>query len=207
MAEMTKREMIAKAMWERTHDGKWPEDAEADTTLPGRGISTADIYRADADSALAVMGARTAEAPMTRPDIEEFERIAAIHKADGYETRPSISVGQLDSLIAYVKELEAENSSLRASASQAEERVKALEGELAQTRALCDVALDSLERAVSAEREACAAIVDSTSSSLRSAATLHMEINNEAASERCRVRSLFARELAAAIRARSAGGR
>lgn len=48
-------EKVAEAMWSCTHEGEWPRDAEKEFVSPGRGISTATVYRVDAQAAVNAM--------------------------------------------------------------------------------------------------------------------------------------------------------
>ncbi len=55
-ANLSVVEIMAEAMWSRTHDGVWPQDAEKEFPVSGRGISTATIYRMDAGAAALAAG-------------------------------------------------------------------------------------------------------------------------------------------------------
>jgi hypothetical protein len=72
-------ERIAKAMWERTHDGVWPDTAEADATecvtadgKPAK-LTTADIYREDARAAIPAMMPTQAECEALAEHFENGE--------------------------------------------------------------------------------------------------------------------------------------
>jgi DNA-binding LacI/PurR family transcriptional regulator len=77
MPEMVER--VARAMWERTHDGSWPEDADR------TGHDNLDLYREDARAAIAAM----------REPTEAMGKAAATHCNERLRESSVIQSGRL----------------------------------------------------------------------------------------------------------------